>query len=157
MMFLKRFGWMLLFVTTLCHTAFADVVGTLEDYLYCQDEASLTEGRVCVKCLGTDVENYDNTSSLPDCKSWSQFGEDNYEKVCQSQTYLEVWGEVWCKIVDGDAGPSDSDTSADTEKGSDDTDKPAEKKTSSGCGVTGVGVSSFSRPLIIFFKAILGW
>jgi hypothetical protein len=164
MTFLKIFGWALLVVTSLSGTAFADVAGTLEDYLYCQDEATLIEGRVgCFKCLGTDVEDYENTSSLPSCKTESEFSADNYEKVCQSQTYLEVWGEVWCKIVDTeeDAGTADSDTVADTEKSSDeskDTDaaEPTEKKTSSGCSVTGVGFSGFSRTVVTFLQTVLG-
>ncbi len=176
-MHLKRIGWVLLFLMSLCASAFADVAGTLEDYLYCPNEGALTSGRVCVKCLGTDVKDYENTTSLPTCKKASEFEADDYEKVCQSETYLEVWGEIWCKVLDTDNDTEtsgkdsevgvDSETEKDSGQATDDSDlgttdetdvvPPEKKESSSGCSAADVGSSVPARPFVTFLRLLLGW
>jgi hypothetical protein len=157
---LRNFG-LLIVVTSICtgSVALADVAGTLEDYLFCVDESALTEGRECIKCLGTEVADYDNTTSLPDCAEASTY--DGYEKVCQSATYLEVWAEIWCKkSSDTDTGTDKPDTEvADTTS----TDKPdtevagtkPKSESSDGCSITGVAAAPPAFRAFALIKLLL--
>ncbi len=93
----------------ICTQAKADIAGTLEDYMFCADESALTKERNCIKCLGTNEANYNNTSSIESCKAESYYKSSDFEKICQSETMFSVWAEVWCKKLQNNENTTDTE------------------------------------------------